>query len=148
MRAFSLRLHLGHWPARNALAHFLVISCVSGCGSEFGATATGVVSLDGKPVNPGFVTFAPEDATAVPAVSDLDSNGHFELTTKKKPGLAPGTYRVAVQAFRPPNVPAGQRTMKPSEPLVPVKYLQVTTSGLEYTVERGSNTIDIQLVSD
>lgn len=126
----------------------LVTSCFAGCGSEFGATANGVVTLDGQPVTPGHVTFAADDPKAVPAVSDLDPNGGFELTTKKKPGLAPGTYTVAVQAFRPPDIPEGQRSFKPSEPLVPEKYMQTTTSGLQFTIEPGSNTIEIELVSD
>jgi hypothetical protein len=121
------------------------LACLIGCGSEFGATARGVVTLDGKPVTPGHVTFALVDSSTVPAVSNLDSSGQFNLTTNKKTGLAPGKYRVAIQAFQPPDVPAGQRTFEPSKPLVPEKYLQVNTSGLEYTVAPGSNTIDIPL---
>ena len=136
-----------HRPTWCVLSAFLVTTCLAGCGSEFGATVSGVVTLDGNPVTPGFVTFVPGEAGTVPATSDLDSSGGFELSTQKKVGLAPGTYRVSVQAFRPPDVPEGQRTMKPSEPLVPVKYLQVTTSGLEYTVEPGPNEIAIELTS-
>lgn len=125
-----------------------LIACLVGCGgSEFGATASGVVTLDGKPVTPGLVTFAPEDQAAAPSVSDLDANGGFTLTTNKKPGLAPGTYRVSIQAFRPPNVPPGERSFEPSEPLVPEKYLQVDTSGLEYSVQSGSNEINVELTS-
>ncbi len=147
MLIFSLK----HFPTSVSpwcgLAVTLLIACLAGCGSEFGSTASGIVTIDGKPVTPGLVTFVPEDPTAVPSVSDLDSNGGFELTTNKQPGLPPGSYRVAIQAFRPPDVPEGQRTMEPSEPLVPKKYLQVSTSGLEYTVEPGSNRIDIELTS-
>jgi hypothetical protein len=130
------------------LAACAAIVFLVGCGSsEFGSTAKGVVTLDGKPITPGLVTFASEDPAAVPAVSDLDANGGFELTTNKKPGLAPGKYRVAIQAFRPPDVPEGQRTMTPSERLVPEKYFDVNTSGLEYSVESGANTFDIKLSS-
>lgn len=125
----------------------LAFLCVTGCGSEFGATVSGVVTLDGNPVTPGRVTFAPAEPTALPAAGKLDIDGSFELLTQKKPGLAPGTYKVSVQALRPPDVPKGQRTFTPSEPLVPEKYLSVKTSGLEFTVEPGSNTIDIPLVS-
>jgi hypothetical protein len=130
------------------LAGSLVMIFLIGCGSnEFGSTVKGVVTLDGKPITPGLVTFAPEDPSAVPAVSDLDPNGSFELTTNKKPGLAPGNYRVAIQAFRPPDIPEGQRTMTPSEPLVPEKYFDVNTSGLEFTVEPGANVHNIELTS-
>lgn len=126
----------------------LLIASLAGCGSEYGSTATGIVTLDGNPISPGLVTFVPEDPTAVPSVSNLDSNGGYELKTNKLPGLSPGKYRASVQAFRPPDVPEGQRSFEPSKPLVPEKYFQVTTSGLEYNVELGSNTINIELVSD
>ncbi|MEM8944358.1 MAG: hypothetical protein AAGD11_04170 [Planctomycetota bacterium] len=119
-----------------------------GCGSEFGASVSGKVTLDGKTITPGLVTFAPEDPTAIPSVGDLDSSGNFILTTSKKDGIRPGKYRASVQAFEPPDIPPGQRSYTPSEPLVPMKYMQVTTSGLEFTVESGSNTINIELTSD
>jgi hypothetical protein len=132
-----------------AFAPGLLIIGLAGCGgSEFGATASGVVTLDGKPITPGFVTFAPENPADVPAVSDLDANGRFALTTNKKPGLVPGKYRVAIQAFRPPtNVTPGERLMTPSERLIPDKYFSVDTSGLEFTVDPGANTINLELTS-
>lgn len=146
-----LNVFLKHVPTSieswRGLAAAFLITCLAGCGSEFGSTASGIVTIDGKPVTPGLVTFVPEDPTAVPSVSDLDSSGGFELTTNKKHGLPPGNYRASVQAFRPPDVPIGQRTFEPSEPLIPAKYFQVSTSGLEYTVEQGINRIDIKLTS-
>lgn len=141
----TLHARLRKWFATITL---VAVTSLVGCGNEFGATASGVVTLDGQPVTPGLVTFAPADPAALPAVSDLDADGGFELTTQKKPGLTPGTYRVSVQAFEPPDVPKGQRSFEPSKPLVPEKYLQTTTSGLEYTIESGSNTINVELVSD
>ena len=97
---------------RHVSALYLLIAGLTGCsGSEFGATASGVVTLDGKPITPGFVTFAPENPADIPAVSDLDASGSFTLATNKAPGLAPGTYRVSVQAFDVPDVPSGQRIM-------------------------------------
>lgn len=125
----------------------LALCGLAGCGSEFGATAEGIVTLDGKPISPGLITFAPEDPGIAPAVSDLDSNGRFVLITNKKPGVRPGKYRVAIQAFRPPDVPMGQRTMTPSERLVPEKYFDVNTSGLEFTIDPGSNDIPVELTS-
>ncbi|TWU28361.1 hypothetical protein [Bythopirellula polymerisocia] len=132
---------------RGSLVLAVLVTCLSGCGSKYDSTAVGIVTVNGTPVSPGLVTFVPEDPSAVPSISNLDSNGKFELKTNKLPGLPPGKYRASVQAFRPPDVPEGQRSFEPSEPLVPEKYLQVTTSGLEFTVEPGSNTIDIELSS-
>ncbi|MGL4513039.1 MAG: hypothetical protein ACRCT8_08090 [Lacipirellulaceae bacterium] len=128
------------------LACAVVLASVGGCGSEFGATVTGKVTLDGAAVTPGLVTFASDRAGEAPAASDLASDGSYSLRTNGKPGAAPGTYRIAVQAFKSPEgLKPGERSMKPSEPLVPKKYLQIDTSGLEYAVERGSNVIDIAL---
>ncbi len=148
MRIFPASRPAGAGSGWRLPASLVLLACLAGCGSEFGATASGVVTLDGEPVTPGLVTFAPETSEGIPSTSDLDSSGGFELQTNKKLGLAPGTYRVSVQAFRPPDLAEGQRTMRPSEPLVPEKYFQVTTSGLAYTVEAGSNTIDIELTSE
>jgi hypothetical protein len=128
---------------------FSALPLLAGCGSELGATVSGQVTIDGKPVGPGMVTFAAERAGEVPAVGGLDDDGSYTLQTNRKPGVAPGAYRVAIQAFQPPEgLAPGERTMKLSKPLIPEKYLQVDSSGLEYTVDRGANVINIELRTD
>lgn len=122
-----------------------LLTCAVGCGSDLGATVSGKVTIDGEPVTPGLVTFAPVDGAHEPSTGTLGSGGEYRLSTKQQFGVAPGTYAVAVQAFEPPDVPAGQRSFTPSKPLVPEKYLQTTTSGLQYRVASGSNTINIEL---
>ena len=108
-------------PAKPQASMLLMLAfvacCLAGCGSDFGATASGVVSLDGQPVTPGQVTFALKDANTVPAISQLNNAGRYELVTQKKVGLKPGKYRVAVQAFQPPDLAEGTRTFEPSKPL-------------------------------
>lgn len=109
---------------------------------------SGTVLLDGQPVGPGVVTFAPADAGVQPAVGQLESDGSYYLTTGDQRGLAPGTYRVAVQAFEPPaDLAPGERTFEPSKPLVPEKFMNVSTSGLQFEVASGHNKIDIPLTT-
>lgn len=128
---------------------WLSVAFLAGCGSEYGATVTGKVTLDGNPVSPGWVTFARVDAQVTPAMSDLDADGSYSLTTAHKLGAVPGSYRVAVQSFKTPEgLAPGERSFDSPEPLVPVKYLAIETSGLEYEIKAGANTIDIPLTSE
>lgn len=125
----------------------LVALAGGGCwGNNLGATVSGTVTLDGEPVGPGVVTFAADNNTAEPAVGQLGSDGSYQLSTGDQRGLAPGTYRVAVQAFQPPeNLAAGERSFEPSKPLVPEKFMKVSTSGLQFDVAAGHNSIDLAL---
>jgi hypothetical protein len=63
-------------------------------------------------------------------------------------GLRPGNYKVAVQIHEiPTDLAYGERDMRPIKFRIPEKYTTVETSGLEFDVEDGSNTIDIPLTS-
>lgn len=129
-----------------ALVALLSIGC---SGSEFGATVSGKVTLDGNPVVQGVVTFAPDDPKGPSAVGNLKSNGDYYLKTKKTLGIIPGKYRVAVQAYeRPEGLAPGERVYGRVKPLVPKKYLNVVSTDLEFEVQPGSNTIDIPLTSN
>ena len=56
---------------------------------------------------------------------------------------------MAVQLYEPPQgLAPGERRWEPSKLLVPEKYISMETSGLEYTVEPGSNTIEIELTTE
>ena len=124
--------------------------CIGGCsGSPYDADVKGVVTLDGRPVGPGVVTFAPSDGKGNPSRGNLDADGKYFLLTKHDRGVHSGSYSVAVQAYKASKpIAPGERSNEPSVPLVPEKYLQTTTSGLSYEVEPGSQTIDISLTSD
>lgn len=130
-----------------ALAVFSVAAL--GCfGSDLGATVSGTVTLDGAPVGPGVVTFAPASDSTLPAEGQLQADGSYYLETSKQRGLTPGSYRVAVQAFQPPEgLGRGERSYEPSKRLVPEKYMKITTSELQFQVEPGHNAINIPLHS-
>jgi hypothetical protein len=125
-----------------------VCSTIVGCGSGLGADVEGVVSLDGKPIGPGVVVFAPVDGDENPATGAIQVDGSYFLKTMRARGLRPGSYKVAVQIHEIPTDRAyGERDMRPIKFRIPEKFTTVVTSGLEFDVEDGSNTIDIPLTS-
>jgi hypothetical protein len=92
------------------------------------------------------VVFAPASG-GKPATGSIESDGSYTLNTSREVGLAAGKYNVAVSVREmPQNVKRGDRP-PPGKLLIPEKYEQSTTSGLEYEVKPGDNTIDIELTS-
>jgi hypothetical protein len=131
---------------RGALAViFLVIGGCSGSGME--SEVSGTVTLDGQPVGPGAVVFAPADGTSNPADGAIQLDGSYFLKTSREVGLKPGDYKVSVSVFDQPEVQPGERSMTPAKLVTPQKYADTETSGLQYTVKPGDNTIDIELSS-
>ena len=70
------------------------ILALTGCGPSF-SPVTGVVKLDGAPVEGATVTFVSEDGSK--AYSGVtDASGNFTLLSGNKPGGTPGSYKVTV----------------------------------------------------
>jgi hypothetical protein len=127
-----------------ALAAF----CAAGCSSsEFESDVSGTVTLDGSPVGPGTVVFAPTDDKSNPATGLVEVDGDYFLRSNRIRGLPPGHYKVSVSVVHYDPVAAGQRSTKPGKQITPRKYADPSTSGLEYDVEPGNNSIDIDLTS-
>jgi hypothetical protein len=105
------------------------------------------VTLDGQPVGPGAVVFAPLDGTSNPADGAVQLDGSYFLRTSRAIGLKAGTYKASVAVFDQPEVKPGERSMVPAKLVTPQKYADTETSGLQYTVEPGDNSIDIELSS-
>ena len=142
------------FSARGIRRCYAVLALVSaaaylGCGgSELGATVRGTVMLDGRAIGPGVVIFGPLGGKENPATGTILPDGSYFVKTGGKVGLPPSTYQVCVQVNEiPEGLAPGQRSMAPTKSLVPEKYTQVSTSGLEFEVEPGSNTFDINLTT-
>ncbi len=125
----------------------LVLFAVSGCsGSSQQSQVSGQVTLDGNRIGPGTIVFAPMGAGR-PATGSIDETGSYSMNTSREVGLGAGKYKVAVSIRElPKNVKRGDRP-PPGKLLIPEKYEQNTTSGLEYDVTTGRNTIDVELKS-
>jgi hypothetical protein len=122
---------------------------LAACSDHLEAQVSGRVTLDGKPIGPGTVVFAPFDASSSPAIGAIQPDGEYFLKTSRTLGLAAGKYRGAVSVYeQPADAQRGVRQpIESSKLATPQKYLDAATSGLEFDVQPGSNVIDIELKS-
>jgi hypothetical protein len=135
--------------ARVALVFVLVAAgAASGCGRGVGATATGVVRLDGKPVPAGvIVRFQPRVPQGSTSIGVTDDDGRFVLkfnatTTGVMPGdsLVSLAIRESYDTRGVPFIPENLRAIR-----IPESYGPSST--LVKTVKPGSNVIDIDIGS-
>lgn len=116
---------------------------IAGCGD--GVTAypvTGrVTQSDDRPLVSATVTFkSVEGETTVRSRGRTDENGDFELRLDEThKGVLPGTYQVTVTEFLGDDMDA--RTKRN----IHRRYSSFEKSGLQFTVEPGSNQFDIQV---
>ena len=126
----------------------IVALAAGGCsGSKLGAEVSGNVTLDGKAVGPGVIVFAQDGAASNPSEGTIQPNGSYFLKTSNAIGLTPGKYRAAVTVFEPSTAQAGERSYADPVYLTPEKYARQETSGLEFDVKPGRQTIDVELSS-
>ncbi len=136
-------------PQRLYRALLVSLIAATGCSdSGMESEVSGKVTLDGQPVGPGAVVFAPVDGQSNPADGAIQMNGSYFLKTSREVGLKPGDYKVSVSVFDQPEVQPGERSTTPAKLVTPQKYADTETSGLQYTVEPGENTINIEMTSD
>jgi hypothetical protein len=143
----------GRYSVRAAQAGLVALVCwaISGCGGRTTATVTGTVTLDGKPVPAGTVSFfaSDQDPVSVP----ISSDGTYTATD-----VPTGPVKVAVLTpLAPSERVAGATQMKRrfgrGKPMpstinvvsVPTKYSDPARSGLGLDVNAGSQPYDIKL---
>ena len=121
---------------------------MGGCGPRgVGATANGILTIDGKPAPSGIrIDFQPDGSKGSPSTGITDDKGRYELWfTPGNKGVMPGECRVMVQ--RPPAAgPEGPRQM--SEGMKNIRIPSAFAgdrSPLIRTVKPGHNTIDIEI---
>jgi hypothetical protein len=139
-----------YWMRRvGSAVGLLYLGIVVGCsGGDFESSVSGTVTLDGKAIGPGFLVFAPIAGDTNPANGAIQTDGSYELKTANTAGLRAGRYKVSVTVLDQPDVPPGERSYVVAKSRIPEKYNDLNTSGLEFAVEPGSNTIDIPLSSN
>jgi hypothetical protein len=109
---------------------------LAGCGQGAGLVpVTGKVTLDGKPLGTGTVTFHPDAAkgNAAPhlAAGEIDGQGNYKLLSDGKEGVPPGWYKVTVTAQEPAD---SKNPYAPPQSIVNAKYRDVKTSNLSVEV--------------
>jgi hypothetical protein len=130
---------------------------VTGCGDKGLGTlhpVSGKVTLDGKPLTTGAVSFRPDlsrgnNSQHIPT-GQIDPEGNYKLTTANRAGAPPGWYRVLVIA-QDIGGDAGKKsgTAPGTKLLVPQRYLdpQSTPLSVEVVKKPASGAYDLNLTS-
>jgi len=118
----------------------------SGCGTGMPSSVSGSVTLDGKPVSKGNVSFMPVTDGAT-AYGTIAADGTYTLSSGSNSGANPGDYVVVVvvNGDIPPPVPG--KTPENPKALSPIKYASKDTSDLKVTVKAGPNVIPLEMKS-
>jgi|tagenome__1003787_1003787.scaffolds.fasta_scaffold19681011_1 hypothetical protein len=133
---------------RIALAVAMILTLASGChNSSMEPEVTGTVKLDGKPIGPGTIVFVPTEQGRKPVAGSVESDGSYDLKPSRMSGLSSGQYRVAVSIREMPRITKRGDRPPVGKLLTPEKYEDETKSGLQYQLEAGRNTLDIELAS-
>lgn len=125
-----------------------IVVSITGCGSQYGSSAKGMVTLDGRALSYGWVAFHPRSG-GPPAMAPIDSSGFYVVRTGNVEGLPPGDYQVTVTANEPPKeLRSKDGGPMPSGKLItPVWYGMKDKSGLTFSVAPGKNEINLDLKS-
>lgn len=120
----------------------VILISLAGCGKgENLVSVSGVVLLDGKPLDGATVTFHPVKGGPVGS-GITDSSGRFTVMTGTERGIKPGDYIVTVQ--KTGEVPKTDLAPeKPPAMLTPAKYAHVKTSPLKYTAPGGPANLEL-----
>jgi len=124
----------------------LVLIAISGCQPSVGATATGIISFNGKPAPAGvMVTFQPQVPGSSASIGITDTTGRYDLRFNARiRGVMPGESVVSLAIVNEPDaegrvaVPDALKGIR-----IPPAYGQ--RSELRRTVKPGANVIDIEL---
>ena len=109
---------------------------LAGCGQGAGLVpVTGKVTVDGKPLGTGSVTFHPDTAkgNTAPqlAAGEIDAQGNYKLVSGAREGAPPGWYKVTVTAQEPADA---KNPYAPPKSIVNPRFGDVQTSGLTVQV--------------
>jgi len=131
-------------PLRLASASILLLS-LAGCGSPDNiGRVTGVVTLDGLPLENAFVQFEPLAGNS-PSGGLTDASGHYTLTySRDVSGAEIGDHRVLITTQNGGDPDANPPVPRTREKL-PNKYHK--KSELKATVQAGANKFDFPLES-
>jgi hypothetical protein len=140
-------------------ASWILLACLAaaGCGSGRPETVpiTGIVTLDGNPVEGASVMFMPQ-FEGRPALGVTDASGNFTLTTfAPGDGAQPGQHTVTVTLQKTTGFVADKDGLSGGvapegvkvEWLVPQRYSSPETSRLNVEVRKGVTPVKLELTS-
>jgi len=124
----------------------LALAYLVGCGGK-PARVSGIVTVDGKPLEQGTVAFSPASG-GMRATGIIQGDGSYEIRTNRESGLDIGEYAVAVSSRELLFHGGPDQPPMPGKYLAPKRYGKTQTSGLRFSVKKGSNSINIELSSE
>ena len=135
-------------PLRISAVLFCMLASSAGCGGPLEANVRGIVTLDGKAVPGGIVTYQPK-AGGPMCYARIEQNGAYVVRTGRQDGLPAGDYDVTVTANEPPvaTKDGGGGPPPPGKAITPLWYRSKATSGLSFVIKAGDNEIDLELTS-
>ncbi len=126
----------------------LVTGCGGGAGDPTLGLVTGIITLDGEPVESAVIEFTPV-GEGRPSAGESDTTGTYTLYFKgSTAGALVGEHEVSMTTFQEAMDYGGAEgfTDIPGRAeKIPKKY---ATEKVRVTVEPGSNTINLELNSD
>ena len=135
-----------------------VLSFVVGCGTGAKPIAgsvpvSGTVTFNGQPLEQGAVRFAPDGiGKGQPATGQIKGGKFTMLTTASSPGVVVGKYKVSILSNKPftpptlePGTPPDPNAKFEPESLIPLKYNDIKTSGLEADVTAATTALAFAL---
>lgn len=151
------------------LAALAIMGCNQGGSSLDTVPVSGIVTLDGTPVEGAVVTFSPTSTTGTAASGKTDATGRYQLTTLNPgDGALPGSYNVIISKTEggtssaiKPGMTDEEATIAAMEArdaaggaeaeikdVLPAKYKSTAESGLKAEVAAGKGEFNFDLKSD
>lgn len=131
---------------RGLVATIIAMITLAGCWQGVGATATGVVSFNGKPAPAGIlVRFQPQVPNSSASLGVTDANGRYELRfNARTPGVMPGESVVSLAIVSEPDV-TGKSIVPDALEGITIPPAYGEQSQLRKRVAPGANVIDIDV---
>jgi len=122
-----------------------LLAATVGCGGSDRAAVSGQVTLGGKPVEDGAISFIPAGGAGAPAWGKIEA-GRYSIPARQGPAI--GVNRVEIRWTRKTgkkmSLPGGM-IIDEQEEAVPARYN--VQSELQAEIKRGKNTHDFPLES-
>ena len=149
---------LAGFLTRRLLCAGLIVFFV-GCAPTSFVPVSGIVTLDGKPVEGAGVIFQQTDGKLNEnniSMAATDADGKFVLVTDEKPGAFVGQYAVSIRKVQTEGMVADDNglsgTINPTSVreiwLIPQKYGRFETSGFTVEIKAEMPPVEFKLVSE
>lgn len=127
----------------------LLALVLAGCGDASRQPLQGSVTLDGRPLQAGYIRFRPEPGSSSPTAGGAVAAGTFSID--RNGGPMAGRFRVEITASRPVgrttiDIETGER-VQDLEQYLPPRYNSKSELEVEVT-RRGDNTFQFDLQSE